>query len=204
MNRFPFFKPIEGDALIIGGGRVALRKASVLAAYAAKIRVVAPEIGEDFAALDVLCFRRAFEESDLDGAGLVVAASDDHKLNARVAELCAGRGIEVNVVDSAALSTFHFPAILRRGDLTVAVSSGGTSPLAAKYIREKIEEIIPDNFDEILVRMEFARRRAMEQMDSQPRRSEALSKIFARCIENRPLLDEAEIEEILAGALENR
>ena len=129
MNRFPFFKDISGwDVLIVGGGRVALRKARVLSEFGVRLRAVAPAFDEGFSEVPAERILREFRPEDLQGARLCVAATDCRAVNARVAELCRERGIEVNVSDDPSLGTFHFPAMLRRGELTVALSTSGVSP----------------------------------------------------------------------------
>ena len=77
---------------------------------------------------------------------LVVSATNDRAVNRRVAELCKARGIPVNVVDDPANCTFVFPAVLRKGPMTVAVSSGGACPVAAKMVRDKVAAALPDDF----------------------------------------------------------
>ena len=143
-NRFPFFRAIEGwQALVVGGGGVALRKARVLVQFGARVRAVALEYAPGFSELAVERAVRAFCPSDLNGARICIAATDDRAVNVRIAQLCRARGIEVNVADDAALSTFCFPALLCRGALTAAVSTSGASPLAARWARDRIAEALP-------------------------------------------------------------
>ncbi len=177
MSRFPFFKEVSGvRALVVGGGSVALRRAKALAQSGAEVLCVAPDFCEGFEALN--CIVRGFRESDLEGVCIVVAATDDHALNSRIAALCRDRGIEVNAADNSEASTFSFPAIIRRGGMTAAVSSDGISPSASKYIRERIESVIPEDFDEVLSRMETARIRVKALENDPKRRSAVLRRIF--------------------------
>ena len=196
MARFPFFKEVEGaDALIVGGGRIALHKARVLAGFGARIRAVSTSFAPGFDELDAKCQTRPFSPEDLEGADLAVAATSDPAVNARVGKLCREKGIEVNVADDAELSTFQFPAILRRGGMTAAVSSGGASPVAAKYIRDRIAEAIPENFGEVLKRMEAARQMAKAILEGDQRlRERALRDVFARCMEREELPSDAELK----------
>ena len=198
MKEFPFFKCIEGaQALIVGGGKVALRKARALTPFGVRLRVVAPVLDAGMAELGAICERRAFIPEDLDGAQLVVAATDDRAVNAQVARLCRERGIEVNVADDPEAGTFHFPAMLNRGTLTVAVSTGGASPIAAGYLMERIQTAVPEQIEAVLDCMESARRRVKERISDPAVRRDALVRAFARCLEDGPLPDAAEMETLL-------
>ncbi|HZP66125.1 MAG TPA: siroheme synthase CysG [Rudaea sp.] len=148
MQLFPLFAQL-GDrrVVIVGGGTIAERKAELLSRAGAQIVVVAPELGVELAGR----FRAKFEHrakefaaSDLDGAWLAIAATDDPSVNAAVAASAGERRILVNVVDDSALSTFHIPAIVDRTPLTIAVSSGGSSPMLARLVRERIETLFDD------------------------------------------------------------
>ena len=133
---FPLFLELDGKpCLVVGGGNVAARKASALREFGAKVVTVAPEV----------C-GRGFADADVEGMALVVAATDDADVNRHVAELCKAKGIPVNVVDDPANCTFIFPAIARKGPLTVAVSSGGACPVAAKLVRDRVAGALPDDF----------------------------------------------------------
>ena len=191
MPLFPIFLDLRGKkVLIVGGGRVALRKAERLAPYGASITAVAPEFAPGFAALSgVTALERRFQPGDVEGAALVIAATDDAELNAAVSELCAWEGIPVNVVDDLALCSFVFPALVRRGELSVGISTGGASPSAAQYIRRLVEEQVPDGFEEILDFL-AARRAQLKSALPAERRSAAYAALFSRCMElGRALTD---------------
>jgi len=146
---FPLFVELEGrPCLIVGGGRVAARKAAALAGFGAAVSVVAPEICEELESrLDgVRLRRRPFCEADVEGQTLVVAATDDPELNGRVAACCRVGNIPVNVVDDPKNCTFVFPALVRKGPLVAAVSSGGAAPVAAKLVRDKVSALLSDDF----------------------------------------------------------
>ena len=133
---FPLFIDLEDKpCLVVGGGSVAMRKAAALSGFGARVVQISPET----------C-GRTFADSDADGMALVVAATDDATVNAHVAALCKAKGIPVNVVDDPANCTFLFPAICRKGPMTVAVSSGGACPTAAKLVRDRASRLMPDDF----------------------------------------------------------
>lgn len=140
---FPMFVELEAKpCLVVGGGEIAVRKAAVLRSFGAEVTVVAPEMN----GRDARWVRRRFEDRDVEGQTLVVAATDDVALNRHVSELCKARGIPVNVVDDPKNCTFVFPAIFRKGPIVAAVSSGGASPVAAKLVRDRIGRLVTDEF----------------------------------------------------------
>lgn len=140
MGFFPAFLELAGKpCLVIGGGSVALQKTRDLRAAGAAVTVVATRFRPEFARLrGVRRLSRAFRPEDLpSGAArpwLVVAATDDEALHARVAALARRRRIWANVVDRTPLCDFIVPSVVRRGPLTLAVSTGGRSPALAKFV----------------------------------------------------------------------
>ncbi|MDZ3991278.1 siroheme synthase CysG [Pseudomonas sp. Teo4] len=154
MDFLPLFHKLQGGrVLVVGGGEIALRKARLLADAGAALRVVAPEVDSQLAALasegggEVQV--RGYRVSDLDGCRLVIAATDDAGLNAQVSADAQARSLPVNVVDAPALCTVIFPAIVDRSPLVVAVSSGGDAPVLARLIRAKLEAWIPSAYGEL-------------------------------------------------------
>ena len=147
MDHLPIFLKLSGRrAVVVGGGVVALRKAALLASAGAAVHVVAPEIAAPLRRLvvDGHSLREGeFRPADLDGAALVIAATGDRSINAAVAAAATARQLPVNVVDNPALCSFIMPAIVERGALTIAVSSGGLSPVLARLVRTRIETILP-------------------------------------------------------------
>ena len=133
--------------LLVGGGDIALRKASLLARAGARLRVVAPDILPELARLadagGGCVWRRGYAAADLSGALFAVSATDDDALNRRVRADATAAGVLVNVVDSPALCDFIFPALVDRSPLVVAVSSGGSAPVLARNVRAKIETSLP-------------------------------------------------------------
>ena len=182
MGWFPFFIQLEGArGLLVGGGRVALRKAEKLLPFGAQLTVVAPRICPPLAALPglTLC-RRAFADSDLSPApDFVIAATGDRALDRRIAALCRTRRILVNVVDDPAACGFYFPALVQRGRLCIGISTGGASPTAAAWLRQKIEALLPPGFDGILDRLAARREAVKAEGGSEAKRAERLQQAFA-------------------------
>ena len=148
MDFLPIFMNVKDrSCLIVGGGEVAQRKASVLLDTGAMVKVVAPEISGAFADMpDVECVMDRFQPGHLDGAVLAIAATDDRAVNREVSQQARARNIPVNVVDNPDLCTFIMPSILDRSPLMVAFSSGGASPVLARMLRGKLETMIPQGY----------------------------------------------------------
>lgn len=202
MAYFPFFVDLSGRrGLIIGGGAVALRKVQKLLPYGPRLTIVAPEIRPEFRELEQvdLC-RRPFAVADLNGCDFAVAATDDRQLNHRVAELCGQRRIPVNVADSREDSTFLFPALLRRGELSVGVSASGAAPAAAAFVRDWFAQVLPDGLDSILEFLDQIREPVRQVVPDGESRRRLLTSLAADCMEaGRPLTEE-EFHQKLADA----
>ena len=202
MAYFPFFVDLEGKhGLIVGGGAVALRKAQKLLPYGPRLTVVAPKLKAEFWELyGVEFLRRPFAVTDLDGCAFAVAATDDRELNHRIAELCKKQHIPVNVADSREDSTFLFPALLRRGELSVGVSASGTAPAAAACIRDRFAQAVPERMEDILTFLDRVREPLRQAVPDGETRRRLLAVLAADCMEaGRPLSD-AELGQRLADA----
>ena len=151
MRYFPLFLDLrDRRVLIVGGGIIAERKAELVRESGARLLIVAPRITERLQALheggliDVAI--RTFAVADVDGARLVVAATDDPVTNRAVADAANARGIFVNVVDDLELSTGILPAIVDRSPIVVAISTQGTTPALARFVRARIETLVDESF----------------------------------------------------------
>jgi siroheme synthase-like protein len=139
---YPIFLDLSGRrCVVVGGGKVASRKARKLLQARAGVVVISPEIGAELESVAVEVYRRPYREGDLAGAYLAFAATDSREVNAAVAREGRERGIPVNVADSPSDGDFALPSTLRRGGLQVAVSTGGASPTLARRIRDELEEV---------------------------------------------------------------
>jgi siroheme synthase-like protein len=144
---YPIFLNLWGKkCVVVGGGKVALRKVTTLLDCGADITVISPrphaEISKLFKNKAIQLVRRNYERGDLKKAALSIAATHIKEMNRKVAEESMKSGILVNVVDDAELSDFIIPSSFRRGDLSVAVSTSGRSPAFAKKVRAKLEKNI--------------------------------------------------------------
>jgi uroporphyrin-III C-methyltransferase/precorrin-2 dehydrogenase/sirohydrochlorin ferrochelatase len=167
MDYLPLFLQLRSQpVVVVGGGRIAIRKVDLLRRSGAQITVVSPELREELhklASRDELRYIEGkFAEAHVDGATLVIAATNDHDVNAAVSAAAQARRIPVNVVDNPALSTFIFPAIVDRSPIIVGVSSGGESPVLARRVREQIEALLPAKLG-ALARFMGVRRKAVQE-----------------------------------------
>jgi siroheme synthase-like protein len=135
--------------VVVGGGAVAARKARALAEAGAEIVVVAPDVAPEIETLagigKLRVERRRFAPSDLDGAFVAFAATNLREVNQAVAGAASQRGVLVNVSDDPSSSDFANPSVVRRQDVTVAVSTGGRSPAFARFLREQLQEWLSDS-----------------------------------------------------------
>ena len=212
------FLPISLDVkgkpcLVVGGGGTAQRKVSSLLRAAAQVTVVSPELTETLArraeAGEILHRPRRFEPADMEGATLVIAATDDRVVNRRIAELAGERGIPVNVVDDPEACTFLLPSIIDRDPVVVAVSTGKASPVLARLLRTRLESMIPAGYGRLgelcgryrdRVKARFSDERDRRRFWDRVLQGAAAERIFAGQLEEA----EAAIERELApGALES-
>ena len=137
-------------ATVVGGGQVAARKVEGLLAADAKVEVISPVLISELQKLvdsgAITHTQRAYQEGDLEGVFLAIAATDDPSVNHAVWTEATRRGCLVNVVDDPEHSTFILPAILQRGEMSVAISTGGGSPALARRVRERLENTIGQEY----------------------------------------------------------
>ena len=141
---YPAFLNVQGRrCVVVGGGEVAERKVRALLASGASVTVVAPSVAPAIARFaesgDLTLRRRGFEAGDAAGALLVFAATDVPEVNAAVLREARAAGALVNVADDPRSGDFHVPAMVRRGDVVVAISTGGRSPSFARHLRLDLE-----------------------------------------------------------------
>ena len=179
---YPLFADLAGKrVLVVGGGAVALRKTRALLDAGALVTVGAPAFEPGIEALRVRLVFGEFEEGWLDTAWLVVAATDDRAVNARVAEACAHRRVLVNVVDDLDLSSFQVPAVVERGPLRIAISSAGAAPMLARALRERLETQLDESLGDLarlLAQARAAIRRKLPDLSARRR-------FFVRVLEGR-------------------
>ena len=154
MSFFPIYLEMRGRrCLVIGGGAVAERKIAHLLEAGAEVAVISPDASENVARWSknnsIQLEARCYQNGDLDGYELAFVATDDDRVNASVYQEGKSRGVWVNAADDPAHCDFILPSVLRRGDLTVAVSSGGQSPALARTIREELEIYFSREYEQL-------------------------------------------------------
>lgn len=148
MQYFPVFLDANHlRCLVVGAGEVGARKLELILKTPAKITVVSPEAVSTVTKLvndnDLTFHHRKFEDADLDNINIVFVATDDENVNKYVHDLATERGILVNVVDNTPLCKFITPSIVDRSPIIIAMSSGGVAPVLLRYLRQKLESVIP-------------------------------------------------------------
>lgn len=202
MGFYPLVLDMDGTrCLIVGGGEVALRKARRLVEAGADVTVIAPDITAGLREMDgVKLVERSYRPGDVAGFSLVFAASDDVFINAAVSEEAVSRGVLVNAVDDPEKCTFLAAAVVQRGDLMIAVSTSGKSPMLCKRIREELEARYGPEYGEMLELMGELRPLVKAKYGKQSERES----VFCRLVDCGilELLREGKREEARKKALE--
>ncbi len=169
MDHLPIFLRVQDrEAVVVGGGAVAARKAELLARCGATVTLIAPELSKPAAELvarergRVRHLQAAFEPQHLADARVVIAATDSPHVNASVAAAASERHLPINVVDDLRLSSFLLPAIVDRSPVVVAIGSQGTAPVLARRLREQLEALLPARLG-ALARFAGLRRSTVQQ-----------------------------------------
>lgn len=183
MDHLPIFCQLrDRDCLIVGGGDVAERKARLLLDAGARLTVNALAFIPQFTAWAdagmLTLVEGPFDESLLDTCWLAIAATDDDALNQRVSEAAEARRIFCNVVDAPKAASFIMPSIIDRSPLMVAVSSGGTSPVLARLLREKLESLLPLHLGQVAKYAGQLRSRVKQQFATMGERRRFWEKLF--------------------------
>ena len=172
---YPIFIDIEDQpVLVTGGGQVALRKVQTLLRHGACVRVVSPEVipelEECIDGKTCVWLQKTYSAEDMEDAVLVFSCTEKEEVNARVARDAMIRRCPVNVVDDPEKCSFIVPSLLERGDLKIAVSTGGSSPLVAKQLRRELQGLYGREMAEYLALLKTWRKQAKEHLPPEQRR----------------------------------
>ena len=170
------------DCLVVGGGRVALEKANGLLECGAAVTVVAPEIEPELRDADVTLHARPFTRSDVVGRFLVIAATNDRRVNSAVSAAAEGRQTLCNVADDPELCNFILPAVVRRGPIAVGVSTGGASPALAQRIRDDVDDLLGPEHAELAERLAALRPWAREALPTYEARRDYFRQLVAEAL----------------------
>ena len=182
MDYLPIMLDLEGDKVtVVGGGAVAERKVRILLECGADVTVVAPQLTSGLRKLaadgKVGHVARTYRSGDFDGAVLAFVAVDDPEASAAAAKDAEAAGVLVNVVDRLDQCGFIVPSVLRRGRLTIAISTGGASPAWARSIRERLEGDFGEEYARLLEATARVRGRCLEEITDPARRRDALDRL---------------------------
>ena len=169
MAKYPIFLEL-GDrrVVLIGGGSVATRKASALLDAGARLVVVADRAGDVLTDLctkhSIQLVRAKYAKEYIGAAALVIAATSDEKVNRQVYADCQTLGILCNVVDDPEHCDFFVPAVVKRGDLQIAIGTEGNCPAYAGHLRKKLEKMFTEQHGRFLAELECMRRRVIDAL----------------------------------------
>lgn len=192
MAKYPFFVDLEEKRIvIIGGGKVAAGKAERLQAFTSNIVVIAKETEIDF----VKVIRKAYAKEDLLKGDIIIAATGDPDTDQCIAEEAKKLGKAVNVASDPKLGNFYMPAVIKRGDVVIGVSTDGTSPVLARYIKEEIESHLSEQTQIISSQMAKLRDILREKFSDREDRKKISEGVL------RELLKEEQLTEEKAGTI---
>lgn len=179
MALFPMFVDLKGrDCLVIGAGEVALRKIEQLMKFHPNLTVIAPQIHPEIEMLSsqITIVKRGYDPDDLEGRFLVIGALDDMGEQEKIYNACMEMKIPVNCVDSPALCSFIFPALIVEGDLCVGINTAGRAPAVSSAVRQYLTSLIPEGIGTLINRVHAIRQ-------SEPIGRERQEKIIGICRE---------------------
>jgi precorrin-2 dehydrogenase / sirohydrochlorin ferrochelatase len=179
MRYYPIYLDLKGrDVLVVGGGAVAEGKALQLLEAGARVTVVSPQLTEALRAAadrrEIIHLDGSFAEGDLNGAFLAIGATDDRKVNEKVARAARERGTLCNVVDQPDLCDFITPALVTRGELQISVSTGGGSPTLTQRVKREIAAMVGEEYGVLLELAAEMRAEAKDRIADFERRKEVL------------------------------
>ncbi|MGE0025749.1 MAG: bifunctional precorrin-2 dehydrogenase/sirohydrochlorin ferrochelatase [Thermoleophilia bacterium] len=182
---YPMFVDLEGRrCLVVGGGPVATEKVEKLLDHGAAVRLVTPEMTPDLEAIAAAgrlreLHRRTYRPEDLEGCFLVIAATNLDAINRMVWQDAEARDMLCNVVDVPPLCNFIVPSIVRRGELALAVSTGGASPVVAKHIRRELEAAYGPEWESLVNLLRELRDDLKDRYLDMPSRRDAVERLMA-------------------------
>jgi precorrin-2 dehydrogenase/sirohydrochlorin ferrochelatase len=182
MGKYPVFLELAGRrVVVVGGGAVAVRKAQALLEAGARLVVVAEHISDMMMAIcadsNAEVVRSKYSKDYQVGAVLVIAATNDRRLNKQIYKDCQELEILCNVVDEPQLCDFFVPAVVKRGRLQIAIGTEGDCPAYAGHIRKKLEKVFTDKHGEFLAELEALRERIIKDVPDPTDRKAMLGKL---------------------------
>jgi siroheme synthase-like protein len=171
--------------LVVGGGNVALEKMTGIkkADPLARVKIVGKEIIDEIIELikdmpNIVIDKKEFEISDLLNINLVISATDDRNTQVQIKKACEERGILCNVADTPDLCDFYLSSVVQKGNLKIAISTNGKSPTIAKRIKEVLEEVFPDEIEDVLQNINIIRKKISGDFSEKVKKLNEITKIL--------------------------
>ncbi len=175
--------------VVVGGGKVGERKVSGLLGTNARVILISPEVTDHLNRLAssgmIEWQKRSFSKDDVEGALLIFAATNDNELNQSIKKAASNQQL-VTIADDPEESDFHVPAHIQRGRLSIAVSTGGASPIFARKIREQLEQQFDEQYEDYLEFLYSARQRILKEVKDPSRKRKILTAIVSEQFLNSP------------------
>lgn len=200
MAYFPFFVNIKNKkCYIFGGGMVAYRKVEALLEFEADITLISPKVCDEILNLKdkLQIIHRKYREEDIDDAFFVIAATDDQKVNSDISEACMKRNILVNVVDELKECSFLFPAYVKKGDISIGITTSGKSPVMAGRMKKMIQDILPDYYETLVDTLGGFRAIIKEKIASAKVRSEIFKELAHIGVKNAGKVTMDEVDTLI-------
>lgn len=183
MAKYPIFLEMRGRRVVlVGAGAVALRKAQILLEAGARVVIVAENVDP---AIELLCrenkqaelIKAPYSKEYLTGATLAIAATNNRQVNQQIYHDCQNCDVLCNVVDDPAICDFFAPAVLKRGDLQIAISTEGVCPAYAGHIRKKLDDMFTETHARFLAELECLRARVIKEIPDAGERKTLMGKL---------------------------
>lgn len=205
MAYFPMFVDIsQKKCLIVGGGKVALRKAKAMSYFDAAVYVIAANIIQEIKDIKAITwYEKEIQLEDIDSYDIVIAATDNKMLNHSIYTVCKEKKIPINSVDNIENCTFIFPAYIKQKDVVAAFSSGGKCPVVSQYLKEEMEKIMPCCIGDIAGYIGDIREDIKNRAITEPIKKEIYREILELCIKTDGVPQKAVAEEIIERKINN-
>ncbi|CEK31175.1 precorrin-2 dehydrogenase [[Clostridium] sordellii] len=178
---YPIMIDLKGKEItVIGGGKIAYRKVNNFLKFGYEVTVVSREFIEDFKKIEnkIKIIKDEYSEIYIKDSFIVVAATNNKKVNESIGMFCRSNNKLVNVIDDQKLSNFIVPSCVKRGDLVISISTGGKSPSLASKIRKDLEIQYDDSYEEYLILLGELREQILEKYNNPSIRKDLLNKII--------------------------
>lgn len=178
---YPIMIDLKGKEItVIGGGKIAYRKVNNFLKFGYEVTVVSREFTEDFKKIEnkIKIIKDEYSEIYIKDSFIVVAATNNKKVNESIGMFCRSNNKLVNVIDDQKLSNFIVPSCVKRGDLVISISTGGKSPSLASKIRKDLEIQYDDSYEEYLILLGELREQILEKYNNPSIRKDLLNKII--------------------------